>query len=174
MFCTERGSPPSGGVKITFRSHRSQQPATRGVMLRYGASPFRSSSYARPNAQLTNQTEGIISSRLRLAEFIQTRAPNQLPSEEFRRIRMKMREGLLPPLPLSVHFQTGGFGILRDRRFYKGGRMRIRGGLKAFGLLPTTSYPNSKHHGPWCGDSASKGANKIHQSRVNSLDRSGL
>ena len=33
MLCNERGSPHIAGVKITFRSHRSQQPGTGSLML---------------------------------------------------------------------------------------------------------------------------------------------
>jgi len=88
-----------------------------GVLCRGLREPILSSRCAEnkmPN--LRSERKVIIWKRPILAEFIQTRAPNQLPSEGFRRISMGMRKGFVYPFLLLVYFQIGGFGILPDRR----------------------------------------------------------
>ena len=56
--------------------------------------------------------------RLKIAEYEQTRAPKQLPSQENRRILMKMRDRSVCPLIVLVTFLAVDFGILFRRRFH--------------------------------------------------------
>ena len=58
MPCDERGSPHLGGVKITFRSLRPQQPDAGSPMSRLERAYLVLTLRRRQNAQLTIRTEG--------------------------------------------------------------------------------------------------------------------
>ena len=103
MFCTERGSPHIAGVKITLRSHRSQQPDTRSYIWQLEVASNASCYSESQMPNLTTAQNVILWKRPTLAEQPKTRAPNQLPSEAIKRNSVKMREGLLHPFSMLVH-----------------------------------------------------------------------
>ena len=118
----------SSGVKITSRSYRSPQPGYQGSGLKlervfrepdvniYFRSPR--SSYAKMSNILTMNARRHYRKRSKIAEYIQTRAPTQLPSQENRRFLTKMRDRQVYLLIVVVTFLTADIGKLFRCRFY--------------------------------------------------------
>ena len=115
------------GIKLAFPSNRSPQPRHQGSALKLEGVfrdsdvniNFRSlllSSAKMPNLLTFNRRRYYRKSS-RIAEYSQTRAPMQLPSQGIKRFSMKMRERLVCSLIMLVTFSPADTGKLLRRRF---------------------------------------------------------